>query len=244
MTDFIRKSTVDEIRKRFDRDVERFTNEVSGQTATVDAALVLDLIADSVKEIQGNAASILDIGCGGGNFTIRILRKIPGLHCTLLDLSRRMIDRAAERVHSAGGIVDRIIQEDVRTADMGSGQFDIVVSGAVLHHLRNRTEWIDVFRKIHRAMKPGGTYWFWDLVRHENGEIEKVQRARYEEFLRGVGGKEYQDEVFAYIEREDTPESATFIIQSLAEAGFVKIDILHKNVCYAAVMAVKPPDFR
>ena len=39
------KSSVAEIRARFDNDVERFANLETGQSATVDAPLVLELIA-------------------------------------------------------------------------------------------------------------------------------------------------------------------------------------------------------
>src|SRR5437763_3203061 len=39
------KSSVDQIRRRFDNDVERFSNLEAGQSATTDAPLVLDLIA-------------------------------------------------------------------------------------------------------------------------------------------------------------------------------------------------------
>ena len=37
------KSTVAEIRERFDNDVERFSNLETGQTSTIDAALVMAL---------------------------------------------------------------------------------------------------------------------------------------------------------------------------------------------------------
>ena len=39
------KATVEEIRQRFDADVERFSNLETGQSATVDAPLALALIA-------------------------------------------------------------------------------------------------------------------------------------------------------------------------------------------------------
>jgi len=44
-----RKASVEEIRGRFDRDVGRFSNLETGQTATVDAALALDLIAQEPR---------------------------------------------------------------------------------------------------------------------------------------------------------------------------------------------------
>ena len=41
------KSTPDEIRARFDLDVERFANLETGQSATIDAPLVLELITQA-----------------------------------------------------------------------------------------------------------------------------------------------------------------------------------------------------
>ena len=39
------KSTVEQIQQRFDKDVERFSNLETGQSVTIDALLVLELIA-------------------------------------------------------------------------------------------------------------------------------------------------------------------------------------------------------
>lgn len=50
------KSSVDEIRQRFDADVERFSNLATGQSATVDAPLVLDLITGAAA---GPATALL-----------------------------------------------------------------------------------------------------------------------------------------------------------------------------------------
>ena len=41
------KSSIEEIRKRFDDDVERFSNIESGQTATIDAPLAMELITQA-----------------------------------------------------------------------------------------------------------------------------------------------------------------------------------------------------
>ena len=41
------KSTVEEIRLRFDADVERFSNLETGQSATVDAPLAMALVAQA-----------------------------------------------------------------------------------------------------------------------------------------------------------------------------------------------------
>jgi tRNA (cmo5U34)-methyltransferase len=60
------KSSVDEIRARFDNDVERFSNLETGQSATMDAPLVLELIVQAAKATTPAAQRVLDVGCGAG----------------------------------------------------------------------------------------------------------------------------------------------------------------------------------
>ena len=46
------KSTVDQIRQRFDQDVERFSDLSTGQSATMDTRLVMELTAAEVAELR------------------------------------------------------------------------------------------------------------------------------------------------------------------------------------------------
>ncbi|HEX7977916.1 MAG TPA: hypothetical protein VF461_04900 [Gemmatimonadaceae bacterium] len=90
------KSSVDEIRRRFDDDVERFSNLETGQSSTIDAPLALELIVRAAAATTPAATHLLDVGAGAGNYTLKMLEALPGLDVTLIDLSRPMLDRAEE----------------------------------------------------------------------------------------------------------------------------------------------------
>ncbi len=92
------KSTVAEIRQRFDKDVERFSNLDTGQVSTIDARISLELTTEAAKRMVPQAENLLDIGCGAGNFTLMMLSKIKNQHCTLVDLSMPMLEKAFNRV--------------------------------------------------------------------------------------------------------------------------------------------------
>jgi tRNA (cmo5U34)-methyltransferase len=62
---------------------------------------------------------------------------------------------------------------------------------------------------------------------------------RYGEYLMQVKDAQYRDDVFAYIEKEDTPRPLLFQIDLLREVGFHSVEILHKNSCFAAFGALK-----
>src|SRR5688572_22975247 len=116
------KSTVDEIRQRFDNDVERFSNLETGQSATIDAPLVMDLITSAAAATNPSARDLLDVGCGAGNYTLKLLEKLPRLSVTLIDLSQPMLDRAIERITRAGTAAITPIQGDIRQVDLGESR--------------------------------------------------------------------------------------------------------------------------
>jgi len=69
------KSTVDVIRQRFDADVERFSNLETGLSATVDAPLAMALVAEAAAATTPHARHVLDVGCGAGNYTLKLQPK-------------------------------------------------------------------------------------------------------------------------------------------------------------------------
>jgi tRNA (cmo5U34)-methyltransferase len=233
------KSTVDEIRARFDQDVERFSNLTTGQQATVDAALAMDLVTQAAARVTPQARRLLDVGCGAGNYTLKLLERLPDLDVTLIDLSRPMLDRAQQRVRRATRGSITTVQADVREVELGEPTCDIILAAAVLHHLRTDDEWRSVFAAFHRALAPGGSLWIFDLVESDIPAVSQLQWQRYAEYLRELTGPEYQQHVFDYIAKEDTPRPLMFQLDLLRSAGFSAVEVLHRNCCFAAFGAVK-----
>src|SRR6476661_5712142 len=176
------KSTVEEIRRRFDADVERFSNLQTGQSATVDAPLAMSLVAEAATAVTPHARHVLDVGCGAGSYTLKLLEHLPGLDATLIDLSRPMLDRAAERVGAATAGRVTTVQADVREASFPDGSFDIVLAAAVLHHLRTHAEWEQVFVAFFRWLRPGGSVWVFDLVSSPLPAVQAVMWRQYGEY--------------------------------------------------------------
>lgn len=233
------KSTVEEIRARFDADIERFSNLETGQVAAMDARECLERIVQTAVAATPNATDLLDLGCGAGNWSLRLLQELPGLRCTLVDLSQPMLDRAEQRLLAAGAAAPTCMQRDVRSLQYAADSFDLIVAGVVLHHLRTDAEWRDVFEAVYHWLRPGGSFWIYDLVEPELPAARASARKEYSDYLVGLRGATYRDEVFAYIEKEDTPRSVTFQTDLLRRVGFASVDVLHLRACFAAFGAAK-----
>jgi tRNA (cmo5U34)-methyltransferase len=233
------KSTVDEIQQRFDADVERFSNLETGQSATVDAPLAMALVAQAAACTTPHARQVLDVGCGAGNYTLKLLSYLPNLDVTLIDLSGPMLARASDRVTPATAGSVTTLQGDIRELELADDSFDIILAAAVLHHLRADSEWREVFAKFHRVLRPGGSLWVFDLVESSIPAVRGLMQRKYGEYLTEFKDEAYRDHVFAYVEKEDTPRPLTFQLDLLRQVGFSQVDVLHKNICFAAYGAVK-----
>ncbi|XZE19481.1 class I SAM-dependent methyltransferase [Pirellulaceae bacterium SH449] len=238
--DFSDKSTITDIESRFDLDVERFSNLETGQSATIDAPLAMQLITEAAVRLTPEIHRVLDIGCGAGNNTLK-LREVYGkpFACDLLDLSRPMLERAKERVMRSGVGTIELWQSDFRNAELQHESYDVILAAAVLHHLRDDEDWQAAFEKILSLLKPGGSVWITDLVVQETVPIHELMWSLYGEYLEGLGGSEYRQKVFDYIAKEDSPRPVTYQLDLLRRVGFAHVELLHKNSCFAAFGAWK-----
>lgn len=235
----MKKSTTEEIRERFDNDVARFSNIDTGQASTIDAKISLELITESANRIVSNAENLLDIGCGAGNYSLMMLSKVKNLNCTLVDLSKPMLDRAFERVSKMTNKTVTTLHGDIREVVLKENHYDIILAGAVLHHLRDDKDWETTFNKLFKLLKPGGCLMISDLITQDTELLNDYTWERYGDYLEELGGKEYRKKVLDYVNKEDSPRSMNYQLDLLKKVGFKQVEILHKNMCFGAFGGIK-----
>ena len=234
------KSTIQEIEARFDKDVERFSNLETGQATTLDASFNMELISEGIARRYPHLSSLLDIGCGAGNYPIKVLEKRKDVDITLIDLSKPMLDRAEQRIKQVSKGKVNLIKGDFRTANLGEAKFDVIIDTAVLHHLRGDKDWEQAFKKLYGLLNPGGSIWIFDLVQQADQQLQNyIYTDLYGHYLTGLKDEAYRDHVFAYIEKEDSPRPLIYQLNLLEKVGFKSVDILHKNLCFASFVAFK-----
>ena len=238
-TPFEQKSSLKEIRERFDIFVDRFSNLETGQTTTIDAPLSMELITQAALRSSVRIQKVLDIGCGAGNNTIKLSQHVSPVDCDLVDLSLPMLKKAYERISEVNTGKIKILQGDFREIDLPEEAYDVILAAAVLHHLRDDQDWESTFSKIYRLTAPGGSVWITDLVFHETEPVHSLMWEMYGEYLSSVGGNDYKTKVFEDIDKQDSPRPVTYQLDLLRKVGFDHIELLHKNSCFAAFGAIK-----
>jgi len=233
------KSTLEAVRENFDQQVERFSNIETGQTTAIDSPLCMELVARSAALLNPDATRIMDLGCGGGNYAVKVASLIPNVDCTLIDLSANMLAKAEERVAAIISGKVLTIQGDYRDIPLEENAYDVITAGTTLHHLRESHEWESVFTKVFKALKPGGTFWINDIVLGETEEIDQMMLGGWLSMLRKQIS---QEEIEMYMERyesEDTPRTLSYQLELMKQVGFSKTMVLHKHFNFAAFGARK-----
>ena len=116
---------------------------------------------------------VLDIACGFGG-TLRTLARM-GCKVKGIDISRNCVDHARAAAEEAG-LDDRIEVElgDFHDIDSPADSWDAVVCQEAIIHSPNREK---VFAEVFRALRPGGTFAFSDILTGEEADTSMVAAA-------------------------------------------------------------------
>jgi len=112
---------------------------------------------------------VLDVGCGTGDFTIKLAARVPQGRVVGLDASPSQITAAAAHARSNVGLL--VGRAEDLAGSLGDRRFDAIVSRATLHWLpeARHPELLQGFR---RHLKPGG------VLRVEMGGAGQIAAVR------------------------------------------------------------------
>jgi cyclopropane fatty-acyl-phospholipid synthase-like methyltransferase len=129
------------------------------------------------------ASRVLDLGCGAGVPITRALAQ--RFEVVGLDFSARQIELARRQVSIA-----RLVIGDISSCEFATGSFDAVVSFFAIFHTRRESHG-DLFRRIHRWLKPGG-YFLATLSLHSEADYTEPDFYGAEMYWSNFGLDEYR----------------------------------------------------
>jgi ubiquinone/menaquinone biosynthesis C-methylase UbiE len=114
-----------------------------------------DLAVPAMLDLMGTKPGdmVLDAGCGPGVHAVRAVN--AGRRVTAVDISKTMLETAAERVMAAGALSSVTFQqEDLTKLSFADASFKYVFSWGVVIHIRDAAS---ALRELARITKPGGS---------------------------------------------------------------------------------------
>src|SRR5215831_7590676 len=115
-----------------------------------------------------SGASVLDLGCGTADVTVRFVRAFSGVTALGVDGSDAMLAFGRSRIHDEG-LESRIRLENHYLPDpsLEKQGFDAVISNSLLHHVLDP---VAFWRATAKCAKPGGPILIVDLLRPPDHE--------------------------------------------------------------------------
>lgn len=97
---------------------------------------------------------LLDVAGGTGDISFRFLKRAPGAHATVLDMTESMLDEGRQRADAAS-MSDRLdwIVGDAMALPFADNTFDVYT---ISFGIRNVTRIEDALREAYRVLRPGG----------------------------------------------------------------------------------------
>jgi ubiquinone/menaquinone biosynthesis C-methylase UbiE len=109
---------------------------------------------------------VLDVACGSGVWGIAVAEADPEAHVTFQDFPGVLEHtRGYARRHGVEPRSD-FLPGDLKKVDFGEGRFDVALLGNIAHSEGERSS-RDLFRRLHRALRPQGRLVVIDLLPNE-----------------------------------------------------------------------------
>lgn len=226
---------MDKIKQHFEDEAREFDRIIV--TLIPDYSQMVDALVSAFPFEHSAPVRAIDLGCGTGTVTARVLQIFPNARVTCLDLSENMIAMAKARLASypqVGYVVSDFSRFEFNR------EFDAVMSSLALHHLETNDEKKLFYRRIYEGLATGGVFYNADVVLGSSEFLQEVYMERWRDFMRrNVSTEEIEGKWIPKYQAEDRPAKLIDQLNWMTEIGFADVDVIWKYYNFAVYGGVK-----
>lgn len=215
------------------------------------------------QRVTGDRLRVLDLACGPGSATGRVLERFPHAEVVAIDLDPLLLALARRRDVPAGH-PPVWLHGDLTAPDwieqLPFAEFDAVISTTALHWLSGG-QLSELYRRVRPLVAPGGVFLNGDYLPHSRpsgvlAELVRVIGEAREHAATTSGALSWdawwdaaratpelasdlsaRDEIFADRPRYDAP-SRNFHLEVLRESGFTEVDLIWQDLTEGLICAL------
>jgi len=216
--------------KRYDDAIKRRV-PLYGEMQT----LMVSLLPFSKKDY----IRVLDLGCGTGGTSIALLKEFPLARVTGVDSSEAMLEVAAAKVKQTTWRMDFVCQDIMGALPRSDGGYDVILSAFSLHYLTEHKK-IDILKRCHSELKPGGVLMDAEAVLTPSERVYLTFMEKWKDFQRA--NRFSEDEIGAQMlkfVRDVKPMTVEKHMALMNESGFIDVECYFKYMNWAVFGGVK-----
>jgi tRNA (cmo5U34)-methyltransferase len=199
-----------------------------------------DEMADRLLEtLPPSPRHVLELGCGTGNVSLRLLAAAPGAALTLVDAAPEMLAITRARIEAADPAAAqraRFVEARFEALPLERDAYDAIVACISLHHVADPAP---VFRSLRACLKPAGALCLADGYAAADPGQQARHMARWHAFWRQPGNLS-EDEIVSvrsHVEQHDHYFDLETVFALLHDAGFDTPDCVWRDGLFAVVTA-------
>lgn len=226
---------MDNVKEHFENEAAIFDNiiiKIIPYYIEMIEALLNVIYFDKTQKIN-----VLDLGCGTGNLSKRVLDKYPNANIVCVDISQNMINIARQKLADYKNV--EFVVGDIEEIEF-KDKYDLVVSSLVLHHLLTDDIKKNFYKIIFNMLNENGIFVNADAVIGTSKFLQDVNISSWIKYMqKSCSDEEIFSKWLKSYEQEDRPSKLIHQIEWLKEIGFHNVDIIWKYYNFAVFTGIK-----
>jgi tRNA (cmo5U34)-methyltransferase len=207
--------------------------DVRIRTFIPDYTVMLSVAAGALGAATRPVTLIVDLGIGSGALALRCVKAQPGSAVVGIDEDERMLELAQRRLR---GFPAAFVRGDFTGTPLPRA--DVVTASFALHHVATRRAKLTLYRRVHRALRPGGVFVNADCCTAGSTALQARDGLAWRAHLERTYSRRQSEAFLRAWTREDVYLPLTDELVILRAAGF-KPDVVWRKGAFAVIAATR-----